>query len=642
MLNFTFQNKPDTDAYARDIGASGTQVLVDPDRVEALVNEYDALYRSALDILKSYIISASKGAYHNSRKDDIIDTLVRFCGLDEKNFVLDTEAYKRFVACNAGFNVKNPYRSVSMTEIIDPLLDLLTVRLKGGYTGYEAENAYLILNAYKEYTSLKTRISLFRKKQGRMTNEEYMGWGKPIRAVPFKYEQRSTGRFYTADDSIQNWPLELTKAITVDQDYFLFWCDFAQVDFRVGYHIYLREPGSEADKIYLAETDKYRAMYTIICKAAGKEPDYELFKKYRKAYKKAILSAMYNASEQSLIKDIKNSELGHELFEFFKNNKKYQTYVNAINKMINFNVDLTVRDYFGFERVLPMPSSSNKSEVTSAISACCNTPIQSTSNSIMELWLEGLLSKFEEHGYNRKEHVIPYLIRHDEAIFKVHKSVLPDLWIFKDCMQVAIDDWDVLELEPHVGLYYKEPLEMLEAAYADSCLANADRLTPRTINTPRPTVYRPINEVLEVYTYTLNPLREIARTIVSLMENDLHLAEPINIEDYKNWSKDLCMNIFEQAANINPSYKEMYDWYGKFVIYSSKLNKYKCINGLDAVIDLAHRLDTDKISCLTMNSSTSTIISEVMFKVKMTNSDVTAGILNALAAKGYPTDWVTL
>lgn len=642
MLSFTFRDKPDIEAYARDIGANGTQVLVDPKRIDALVNEYDALYQSALYILQSYVISSSKGKFHNMRKDDIIDTLVRFCGLDEKDFVSDKEAYKQFLKCNAGFNVKNKFRSVSMVDIIDPLLDSLAVRLKAGYTGYEAENAYLILNAYKEFVSLKTRISLFHKKQGRLSAQDYNGWGKSLKAVPFRYEQRSTGRFYTTDDSIQNWPLELTKVITVDQDYVLFWCDFAQIDFRVGYHIYLREPGSEADKIYLAETDKYRAMYTIICNAAHKQPDYELFAKYRQAYKKAILSAMYNASEQSLIADIKNTELAHELYEFFQHNTRYQNYISAINRMLNFNVDLVVKDYFGFERVLPMPSASSKSDVNSAISACCNTPIQSTSNSIMELWLEALLEKFEEHGYERGKHIIPYLIRHDEAIFKVHKSVLPDLWIFKDCMQVAIDDWDILELEPHAGLYYKEPWDFLEASYADSCLKHADKMTPRKSSATRDEIYRPINEVIEIYTYTMNPLHDIAWSLVNNLPGEISLPADTDTTNYKDWSRELCLSIFEQAAALRPAYKEMFAWYGKFVIYSNKLKKYKCVQGLDAIINLAKALGTDKIQCQTLNSNTSIMLEDIMLKVRMSNSDDTQHILNALAEKNYSTEWVSL
>lgn len=642
MINLSYKDKPDIESYARDIGANGTQVLVDPQRFDALIAEYSALYRSAACILMDYIVSASHGQAHSIQKNDLVLTLVKYCFIDPKSFVTDVQHFKQFLKYNGGTYSRYKFFSVSMPEVIEPLLATLTARLKGGYTGYEVENAYLILNAYKEYANLKTRISLFRKKQTRLSAQTYTGWGKPLKAIPFHYEQCSTGRFYTRDDGIQNWPLELTRTITVDNDYVLFWCDFAQIDFRVGYHIYLHEPGSEADKIYLADTDKYRAMYTIICNAAGKQPDYDLFKKFRPAYKKAILSAMYNASEQSLINDIKNRELAHELYEFFQHNTRYQNYINSINKLIDFNVDLVVKDYFGFERALPMPAAQSSKDRSSAIKACCNTPIQSTSNSIMELWLESLLSKFEQHGYVRGKHIIPYLIRHDETIFKVHRSVLPDLWIFKDCMQVAIDDWDVLELEPHAGLYYKEPWDFLEGQYADSCLKNADKLTTRTVNTPRATAYRPVNEIIELYTYTMNPLCDIARSIVCTAPELLHLAELPAIEDYKSWPKDLCMEIFKQAAENDDAYKEIYQWYGVFVIYSGKLNKYKCIRGLDAILQLAGSLETDKVWCHTMNSSQSILRDNVMFKVTMTSTDSTQKILGALAGKGFPTEWVSL
>lgn len=613
MLNISFKDTPDLAQYARDIGASGTFVYVDRTVLETFYAECSAAYCTAERILCRYIQDFSNSAYYEVKSQAVIDTLIKFCGISASDLTLVDKGVKRI--------------SLDMPHIVAPLLESLAERLSKGVPDTRAENAVLLLSAYKDYQSAKTRTSQCRAKLGKLSEDTYAGWGVDLSTVNFRYVMSETGRFYTKDDSIQNWPLEIVPAISANKDYFLFWCDFDQIDMRVGYHLFLREPGSDVDKIYLAADDKYRAMYEIICKAANKPPNYDLFQQYRKSYKKAILSAMYNASEKSLIEDIKNHELAHELFSFFQHNARYQHYRRLIDKAIQFNVDLSVRDYFGFERDIPMPSLKNNREINDAISKCCNTPVQSTSNSIVILWVESVLAAFEKLGYKRGTDVQPYLIRHDECVFKIHKSVLKDFWVFKDCMQIAIDDWDILTLEPHCGISYKKPFDALEDAYEQSCLGNADKISPRVISSARDVPYRPIDEVLEIYSYSFT----------GFMEHAKELANDTSI------SLDEAEKVIAAAAETNPFYAELLDFRDLVVIYSSKQDKYKLVPNIDYAVACAKKIGTNKVVGYSLTKTSAVRYKDIMFRFKSDIPERVKTIMRTMRDRGFPMDeWVAI
>lgn len=627
MLNFTFKDIPDVEQYAKDIGATGTQILVDPVRMEIMCDNIAAKASSAYSIISSYMYQMSKQTCSDpSRKQDIIDVLIdRGC---------DVNAF-RIEGANG------PTLSIDKAKVLNPLFTHLKDVLNNGSHSAKLEDAAIMLQAYLDYKSLATLNSSAQSKLKKLSTEEYEGWGRPLNAVSFKYEQKETGRFYTYDDSIQNWPLEICHAICAEKDYFLLWCDFDQIDFRVGYHLYLREPGSDEDKIYLAADDKYRAMYEIICRSAGKEPDFDLFAKYRKSYKKAILSAMYNASEQSLIADIQNQELGHELFEFFKHNERYQRFRRSIDKLIDFNTDITVSDYFQFQRTIPIPSQKNPRAVADTIAKCCNTPIQSTSNSIMILWLESVLAEFEKNGYSRTEDIVPYLIRHDECIFKIHKRVIPELWRIANCMSLAIDDWDILTLEPHCGIYYKEPDKNIEQLYLQSAEDNKDKFSPRTVTFGRDIMYRPVQEVVDVYAYDTRPPKAVA-TACAMLHPDIDLAE-FSSEDISSWDEKTAIIFLEfAAASVDPFYAEYLKYCGKLVIYSNKLSKYKCIPSLDYAISVAKKIGTNKINCYSLDTTSAYIQDDIMFRLRSEKAAKVKKIFECMDKLNFTTDWVEI
>lgn len=627
MLNFRFTDVPDIDKYAEDIGAAGTRILVDPLRMSLMCDNISAKADTSRNLVSTYMYQMSHQLCSDpSKKQELIDTLVK-CGCDPSNFLVEGANGQTY--------------SVDKTKVLGPMLTRLVDILNNGSLSVGVEDAVILLQAYLDYKTRTTLCNAANSKLKKLSEEEYEGWNVPLNAVSFKYEQKETGRFYTYDDSIQNWQLELCHAITAEKDYFLFWCDFDQIDFRVGYHLYLREPGSEADKIYLAAEDKYRAMYEIICRSAGKEPDFDLFTRYRKSYKKAILSAMYNASEQSLIADIQNKELGHELYEFFKHNERYQRFRRSIDKIIDFNTDITVSDYFNFQRTIPIPAYKNPRAIADTVAKCCNTPIQSTSNSIMILWLEAVLNMFEAQGYSRKTDVVPYLIRHDECIFKIHKRVIPELWRLADCMSLAIDNWDILTLEPHCGLYYKEPHEAFEQLYNQSVDQNKDKFTGRTVNEPRDTVYRPVQEVVDVYVFDTRSPKTLA-TAFSVLHPEVDLAE-FGVGSINNWTEEQCVALIKFAADkVDKFYDQYLRYYNKMVIYSHKLNKYQCIPNMDYAIAIAKKIGSNKINCFNLDTTNAYIQDDIMFRLRNDRASKVKHIFSVMEENNFTTDWITI
>lgn len=627
MLNIKSPATPDMDLYADRIGALGTHVYIDYNKYVVKLRQSLAYYNSAMAECLYWIRLASLGNYRTLTRDSLIRTLVDYCGLND-DLLMTRNAQRERVF------------SVDQTKVMLPLKEYLDERAEtageGIYLASHIVDSYLV---YKQYKSLYDQS---RAKLSRFLEADRDGWCPDLRQVSFKYEMKETGRFYTYDDNLQNWNLNFVSSICAPKDYFLFWCDFNQIDFRVGYHIYLREPGSANDKIYLEESDKYRAMYKIICAAQGVEPDLDLFKKFRPAYKKAILSAMYNASENTLAADIKNRELAHQLKSFFNTNAKYQEYLAILNRVIDFNVEVPVRDYFGFLRTIPIPADINPQygarrntygALSSLISQGCNTPIQATSNSILVLWLNALLDRFAEFGLH-EDKLRPYLIRHDECIFMCHKDIIPYLYIFKDFMQIALDNWNILELEEHLGIYYKEPLDWLEEAYQESCEANKDKLHTRVVNEARESPYRPIADVIEVYTYSMHSMHDFAE-IVSGKEIP------------KDSSEEELMRIIESIANDPsntraPMAQKYIQYHDRWIIKSNKLNKYKMCSDLSYPISVLNAIGGSMLMINNCTQTAVTMFDDVYVKMDSTNSFDVSKKLRYMEAHGYPEQWIEI
>lgn len=615
MLNLVYSDKPDVAGYAKNIKSTGTSVLVDYNKYYSLVNKYTSLYLTAYEECTELIKLFSVGKYTSISSDAMLYTLEFCCNVDSSKL----QVYKRG---------EGKRYSLDQQKVLKPLYEELEKRIASGTYPISVSYAHRLLSSYLNYKQYKTWIESAKAKIKRFSSEIYEGAAAPCKKIDFYYEEQSTGRFYTKEDNLQAWSLQFVPSITVDKGYFMFWCDFAQIDFRIAYHTLLREPGSKMDAIYLAEPDKYKAMYTMMCSETGSTPDYDMFKTYRKGYKKGVLSGIYNATEKSLIEDVKNVTLGKQLKAYYDKNERYQYFRRVIDRVIDFDVDVTVRDYFGYERTIPVPGKDQPWLRNDVVSKCCNTPIQATTNSILILWLEALLSRFESLGYSRETDVVPYLIRHDECIFKVRQEVFKDIWVFNDFMKIALDDWDVLELEPHIGFYYKEPVEALEDMYKQVCEANKEKITPRLSIAPRSVEYRPISDVLEVYCYAFATPSRVAALAKASPDN------PFELPDLAEVSEEDALGILKLFAESDKpcSYRKTCGDYLRFsnvwVVKSNKLNQYKQVTSLQEVLHIASVMQTSYILCHTVMTGNLCMYEDFKIRIEHSNPDTVQKVLD--------------
>lgn len=617
MLNIASPATPDFETYEKSIRADGAFVYVDTRKYTLLLNNFIGKLNSARAQLEHLLALASLNYWREVSSDAVIHTLVDYCGLNERDLQV-RNAYKEYVY------------SLDQVKVLEPLKQRLDSYAPTAQEGYRLASE--IVDAYLTYREYKTIVDNARAKIKRFRKSEQAGWFGELSKIDFVYEQKDTGRYYTKNDNLQAWNLNMVPCITVPQGYFLVWADFAQIDFRVAYHVYLKQTGSEYDEIYKSENDKYLAMYKIMCKALGQEANVAKFKTHRKAFKKAILSAVYNAAERSLAVDMKDADLAKSLHTYVYQNPGYKWFREVLDRVIQFGIEVPIRDYFGFTRVIPLPSSKDFWANNQVVSKGCNTPIQATSNGILMLWLEAVLQGFEAKGFSRDKHVIPYLVRHDEVIFMVHQSVMPYLWLFNEFMQIALDDWDLLELEPHIGLYYKEPSEELEALYASQIKEHAGEYTPRTVNTPRVPEYRPISDVITIYTYTMHTPVEYAKIHGAPQEC---LASN---ETAEAWIREQA----EQESDSNQDCSRWVRFHDHFFVYSPKLKKYKCVDDFVVATELANAIGGQFVSVQNVTFVGSSYVDGIYYQFDLVHSFQVANMLSQMEELGWPTQWVDL
>lgn len=617
MLNIQSPCTPDFQKYEETINANGAQIYIDYTKYITSLNRFTALFESARDNLVELIRIASLDNYVEINSTSIIWTLIDYCGLNERD--LQTKKPQG----NYDF-------SLDQTKVLLPLKEKLDSRAANAKEGYRLASE--IVDAYLQYKEYKHCMENARAKCKLFIDTDEQGWSGNLKKIDFVYQMKDTGRYYTKNDNIQNWNLNMVPSITVPKGYIMVWADFAQIDLRVAYHVYLKEAESRYDEIYKEETDKYRAIYRIMCESLGEEPDFNLFKEYRPAFKKAILSAIYNAAEHSLAVDMKNPNLAKSLYKYIHNNPGYKHFRKVLDRVIDFGIEVPVNDYFGFKRNIPLTASLDWNSKNQTINKGCNTPIQSTSNSIKLIWLEELLTGFEKYGFNRTEHVIPYLDRHDEMVFMIHESVIPYLWVFNEYMSIAIDDWDILELEPHIGLFYKTPIKELEDTYLKQVEQHKNEYSTRTVTSPRKPVYRPISDVVEIYTYTMYTAKEI----VKIAKGDPNQFE--TEQQAEEWLREKA----DIENNSNSTVSRWCKYSNKYFVYSSKLNKYKVVPDFATATDIAMSIGSTFVKVWNTTNTGTSLIDDIYYDMDSSNSFHVMNLLKQMEDLNWTTDWVEL
>lgn len=496
MLNLTYTDKPDFGEYEENIRATGTALYVDPIRYHFAVTNFRGQYISAQARLQDYIRVMSQGQYNEVKPDAVRLVLQQYCAIDPKHFLIRDRGQKKI--------------SMDMRKVVDPLLERLAKYVTTS-TDPSTTMAYVLLSAYKEFVYYKTKTQNGDSKQKRFVPcDKVSNLGIKLCEIPFYYERQSTSRYYTKNDNVQAFDLKTVNAFTVPKDYVLVWADFSQIDFRVAYHVILREAGSKYDEYYRSVEDKYEALARAIWDFCGKPFDSEAFRIDRKGIKTSILARVYGASLNTISANFRDPEMGVMLDKYVRMNPGHQAYLSAINRAIQFNIEVIAEDYFGVTREIPTTTGGYQTT-----DSALNSPIQSTSNSIIVHWTNAIIRQFRERGWD-EDKVRVYLIRHDETLFMVHKDAMRDSWIFQNNSQVQIDDWEPLDIELDMGYYYTVSDEDVRNLYEESCKLNQHRITPKKNMPPRPTKFQPIKDVLTVYCYSPSTLEGFLKNYVQV------------------------------------------------------------------------------------------------------------------------------
>ena len=385
---------------------------------------------------------------------------------DALRLLLDTT--KLPLSANCYVLTKKKELSVDISKVVMPCLAHCKKELKKNYEYYS--DTIELLEGYIEYSHYKSMRDNMRKKIYLFQKTDLMSPNNlPISTVSSYYERQSTGRYYTKNDAIQTWCKESLPSLTVPKGYFLAWSDFDQIDLRVAANLVLLQNAKESDiEVFKTTDDKYEAMARIMYTSLGMPFSVDGFKQIRKSFKVSVLARMYGAKYETMMQsgDVDGSVI-KALNSYYNSHQYYQQYLKAFNDAIGYNCEVMVYDYFGFKRTI-------YANQIKPLDACLNSPIQSTSNDVVILWVNELVKAFRDLGFGEDKFSV-YLIRHDEALFLVHEDCKPYLWLFKKMSEIRIDDWTPLTNKPSFGYNYTIEDKDLMKNYETSIANNFDK-----------------------------------------------------------------------------------------------------------------------------------------------------------------------
>lgn len=315
--------------------------------------------------------------------------------------------------------------------------------------------------------------------------------GIRLTKVPFSVNKQVNLRFnYSNFDIISQIPKNVTNCIGVEDDYVLVWGDFAQSDFRIAYNLFMRSP--ENDLIMNKYQDKYEALARIVANELGEKFDKERFLEQRDVYKVNTLATVYGRHD-SVVKE--NSEFIQMFTKFLNKCPKYSEYFARLKDAHELGLPIVINTYFGNEELSPILYKESDT-----VNRALNAPIQAGTSEIIILTVNKILDMFYDAGYS-EEDISLYLVRHDEPVFKVKKSVLKDAWIFEQFHQILVDDWSPLELTFSAGYRYGEEDEDLMHEYGESVKRNQSKIAILTPGSNIDTEYYPTERVMQLHTH---------------------------------------------------------------------------------------------------------------------------------------------
>lgn len=517
MLNV---NSSNIDIYKTDteymtMMTLNPNVYIDINRLLVMLHRDDANLQGIEKIIKRYVLTSRDVPLGDIKKSTLVPFLIECEGVpsemfDDPSTKSDCFSFSAEVRQNI---VNNKYALMFM----------------------ELVNHYLENNSY--FTKALP-CKVYVRDIGMKTN-----FGTPLGIIPFRYRKSVTSRIYTSDYSFQGLPNKYKQIIAAPKDYFLLWADFSQIDLRVMYNMFYNNDVELRDFVKQCG-DYYQAVAMTAAKHANQDFNSNLFAEERSKYKQKILSIFYGASYNTL-RDL-NYDLAQNLYKYITTNSQYIAYKQAIRDNVKSNLGFSVRTYFGRE-IIKYPQSKDVER------ACLNAPIQATSADIMQIFAVKLLAEFryvaEEILKQPCQNLIKIMLnRHDEAIFCIHKSLIPYANIFREYSKIQIDDWAPLELHWSAGYNYDEPDEELiselnKSTYPVRFNGEPIHYRPCRYNPIRSIIYGSLTKYTDnntvIYCISIYPLDKLY--VIRLSENqdtkDIFLSN-FKMALYKNWSFD--------------------------------------------------------------------------------------------------------
>jgi len=407
--------------------------------------------------------------------------------------------------------------------------------------------------------------------------------GFKLGTIPFKYTESATNRIYTKSQSIQGLPIDSCKMISCPKDYFILWADFKQIDFRVFWNLIMRYNNDGT----IEDNDDIEDYYNMFAKktydSIGMKFVEEVFAEERPLYKAGTLTAVYGGSVSTINSNVNNIEFAQRIFKYINalSNHSYKKYKDLLLKNISLNIPFSCYNYFGTEIYLHPKTDK-------VLTAGLNRDMQGTSAELIKLVTLKIYDKMQSHLDNTMK-FLPYINRHDETLFMMHKSSIPYLYEFLDCCKIRVDDWDILELEWGAGTYYKEedPELMKQIREMGSKVKNKNQ--PRT---KRKDVYVPFTNSKVVYLHT-----SIYNDVyVSCILNDKAKAGIIIVDrvppTFSEISKEINSAWGEELRGDNIDR----------VIVKQKTLGYNTIDGLEFIADDINYIPDTNISKIIANS----------------------------------------
>lgn len=514
MLNIKHTDSPDFYKY-EDYLAEGGEVYIDPATVQRRLDYLISLNTTFLRNIMEYMWVNSGGEIKYFDKDSFLDFLEYHMRI-KPYFLKDRKTGKR---------------SVNKETVIKPI-----------YEKYP--HTQELLDMYIRHTEIKNDISKLQKILNEYIREtKYLGnEDQPLSAIPFGYERRITGRYYSHNDNIQGYSKRISDILTVPRDYFLYWSDFNQIDLRVAYETIIKEQDPSLDNIFQTTDDKYEAMARIMASKLNSEFNLQDFKGKRNLYKVGVLARTYGQSANQIANSTGDQKFAYTLDMYFKENKTYTRYLERLYELCHNASNFTITDYFGVEREITVTSDHSR-----VINQALNTPIQTTSNSIVMHYTNEVLDKFRSMGFG-EDKIKLYLNRHDEVVWMIHKDLMPYLYIIEDLSSIQVDEWSLLTMDHHLGYNYGIEDAKLQEYFYQNVIDNKSQTTAQ-IKHPSRKDYIPAKALLPLTLYVQDSrILAVRKKFDGSLEifHEKHLSSrPITPEQIVSVEKEISKEIIE-------------------------------------------------------------------------------------------------